>query len=198
MNPITKIFLDGIPEPKRNMFPMERVNNRWRDGARLLSGFINMGNTCFLNSSLQCLLHTPALYNILITLNNNNRQDQHKFDSLTALAKILRQSQNQGPKHPMRPAEVVYNIKKIGSHFMHGRQECAHEFTRLFMDSLLRSSVNGKGKLDKYEEATTLPHRIFGGWTRSRVTCMNCRHNSDTYESFLDMPLEIKVGSTTT
>ena len=121
--------------------------------------------------------------------------DQHKFDCLTALAKILRQSQNQGPKHPMRPAEVVYNIKKIGSHFMHGRQECAHEFTRLFMDSLLRSSVNGKGKLDKYEEATTLPHRIFGGWTRSRVTCMNCRHNSDTYESFLDMPLEIKVCS---
>ena len=104
--------------------------------------------------------------------------DQHKFDCLTALAKILRQSQNQGPKHPMRPAEVVYNIKKIGSHFMHGRQECAHEFTRLFMDSLLRSSVNGKGKLDKYEEATTLPHRIFGGWTRSRVTCMNCRHTN--------------------
>lgn len=183
---------DGIPEPKRTMFQMERVNNRWRDGARLLSGLINMGNTCFLNSSLQCLLHTPALYNFLITLNNNNRQDQHKFDSLTALAKILRQSQNQGPKHPIRPSDVVYNIKKIGSHFMHGRQECAHEFTRLFMDSLLRSSVNGKGKLDKYEEATTLPHRIFGGWTRSRVTCMNCRHNSDTYESFLDMPLEIK------
>ena len=50
-----------------------------------------------------------------------------------------------------------------------------------------------QGKLDKYEETTTIPHRIFGGWFRSRVTCMACRHNSDTYESFLDMPLEIKV-----
>ena len=28
-------------------------------------------------------------------------------------------------------------------------KECAHEFTRLFMESLLRSSSHGKGKLDK-------------------------------------------------
>ena len=102
-------------------------------------------------------------------------------------------SLSRGSKEAVRPQEIVFNIKKIGGHFTHGHQECAHEFTRLFMDSLLRSSVHGKQKLDKYEEATTLPHRIFGGWFRSRVTCMNCKNNSDTYESFLDMPLEIKV-----
>ena len=168
-----------------------------------------MGNTCFLNASIQCLLHTPALYNVLINLNNNNHQrmthimthhydslynsDQHKFDSLTSLARLVRTSLHQGPKGAVRPREIVENIRKIGNHFTHGHQECAHEFTRLFMDSLLRSSIQGKGKLDKYEEATTLPHRIFGGWFRSRVTCMNCKSHSDTYESFLDMPLEIKV-----
>lgn len=182
---------DGIPDPKRNIYPLEKISNRFRDGARLLSGLMNMGNTCFLNASLQCLLHTPALYNVLVTMGKSHRQDG-KFDAMSALQSILRQSQNHGPSHAIRPNEVVFNMRKIGGHFCHGRQECAHEFTRLFMDAMLRSSSQGHGKLDKYEETTTIPHRIFGGWFRSRVTCMACRHNSDTYESFLDMPLEIK------
>lgn len=182
---------DGIPDPKRNFYPLEKISNRFRDGSRLLSGLVNMGNTCFLNASIQCLLHTPALYNVLITMGKHHRQEG-KFDAMSALQSILRQSQSAGSSHAIRPNEIVFNMRKIGGHFCHGRQECAHEFTRLFMDAMLRSVSAGHGKLDKYEETTTIPHRIFGGWFRSRVTCMACRHNSDTYESFLDMPLEIK------
>ena len=145
----------------------------------------------------------------MIYLNINLKfKIEGKFDAMSALQSILRQSQSAGSSHAIRPNEIVFNMRKIGGHFCHGRQECAHEFTRLFMDAMLRSVSAGhvssyhfvlllyyyqKGKLDKYEETTTIPHRIFGGWFRSRVTCMACRHNSDTYESFLDMPLEIKV-----
>ena len=32
--------------------------------------------------------------------------EQHKFDALTALAKILRSSLSAGPKHPIRPTEA--------------------------------------------------------------------------------------------
>ena len=34
-------------------------------------------------------------------------------------------------------------------------------------------------------------HKIFGGRLRSRVTCSVCGHNSDTYDSILDLSLDI-------
>ena len=34
-------------------------------------------------------------------------------------------------------------------------------------------------------------HKIFGGKLRSRVTCDECHHNSDTFDSILDLSVDI-------
>lgn len=34
-------------------------------------------------------------------------------------------------------------------------------------------------------------HKVFGGRLRSRVTCRDCGHNSDTFDSILDLSLDI-------
>lgn len=34
-------------------------------------------------------------------------------------------------------------------------------------------------------------HRIFGGKLRSRVACDECHHNSDTFDSILDLSVDI-------
>lgn len=38
---------------------------------------------------------------------------------------------------------------------------------------------------------TTWVHKIFGGQLRSRVTCRDCGHNSDTFDRILDLSLDI-------
>ena len=38
---------------------------------------------------------------------------------------------------------------------------------------------------------TTWVHKLFGGRLRSRVTCHNCGHNSDTFDRILDLSLDI-------
>ena len=46
-------------------------------------------------------------------------------------------------------------------------------------------------KLDPKIAETSWVHRIFGGRLRSRVTCHVCGNHSDTYDSILDLSLDI-------
>lgn len=46
-------------------------------------------------------------------------------------------------------------------------------------------------KLDPKIAETTWVHRIFGGKLRSQVRCRDCGHKSDTFDSILDLSIDI-------
>ena len=46
-------------------------------------------------------------------------------------------------------------------------------------------------KLDHKLAETTWVDKIFGGRLRSRVTCLSCHYNSDTFDSMLDLSVDI-------
>jgi len=92
----------------------------------------------------------------------------------------------------LTPYLITSNLTAIAKHLRRGRQEDSHEFLRYAIDALQKSCLAGHPpKLDPKIAETTWVHKIFGGKLRSRVTCMTCGYNSDTFDSILDLSVDI-------
>ncbi|XP_018091928.1 ubiquitin carboxyl-terminal hydrolase 42 isoform X2 [Xenopus laevis] len=94
----------------------------------------------------------------------------------------------------IKPSAVVNDLRRISKNFRYGSQEDAHEFLRYTVDEMQKSCLRGSCRLNRHTQATTLIHQVFGGYLRSRVTCLNCKAVSDTYDQYLDLTLEIKTA----
>ncbi len=103
---------------------------------------------------------------------------------------------------------IVY-ASDIAKNMRRGRQEDSHEFLRYAIDAFQKSCLAGhppyvlsvschncntdssNRKLDHKLAETTWVHKIFGGQLRSRVKCLSCGYNSDTFDSILDLSIDI-------
>ncbi|NXN97374.1 UBP36 hydrolase, partial [Rhinopomastus cyanomelas] len=181
---------DGVPAPQKVLFPVERLSLRWERLYRVGAGLHNLGNTCFLNSTVQCLTYTPPLANYLLSKEHGRSCGQGGFCMLCVMQNHTIQAfANSG--NAIKPLSFIRDLKKIARNIHFGRQEDAHEFLRYTIDAMQKACLNGCTKLDRQTQATTLVHQIFGGYLRSRVKCSVCKNVSDTYDPYLDLSLEI-------
>ncbi|KAI0677336.1 hypothetical protein C8Q78DRAFT_1065906 [Trametes maxima] len=183
--------------PATRMLPDIPIEMSWPSGAIVGAGLNNTGNTCFLNSALQCLLHTPPLLHILLkhTKSEPCRSPKNSYCMACALRQVMAEVFSKS--RPVTPYPVITKLQAIAKHMRRGRQEDSHEFLRYFVDALQRSSLAGlPGKVDPKVAEKTWVYKIFGGLLRSRVKCLSCGHNSDTFDRMLDLSVDI-AGMTT-
>ncbi|KAK7939793.1 hypothetical protein WMY93_003119 [Mugilogobius chulae] len=182
---------DGIPAPQKFLFSGNKLTLKWERVYRVGAGLHNLGNTCFLNSTVQCLTYTPPLANYLLSKEHSRACHQSGFCMICVMQNhIIQAFANTG--NAIKPVSFIRDLKKIARHFRFGSQEDAHEFLRYTIDAMQKACLNGYPKLDRQTQATTLVHQIFGGYLRSRVKCSICKSVSDTYDPYLDIAVEIR------
>ncbi|XP_067859608.1 ubiquitin carboxyl-terminal hydrolase 42 [Heptranchias perlo] len=184
---------DGIAPPQKVLFPAEKISLKWQQMHKIGAGLQNLGNTCFLNSALQCLTYTPPLANYMLSREHSRTCNEQGFCMMCMMQNHITQVFSSSG-NVIKPMSVINDLRRIAKHFRFGNQEDAHEFLRYTVDALQKACLNGSNKLDRQTQATTMIYQIFGGYLRSRVKCLNCKGVSDTYDPCLDIALEIKTA----
>ncbi|GMP35805.1 hypothetical protein CsSME_00008123 [Camellia sinensis var. sinensis] len=158
---------------------------------RIGAGLENLGNTCFLNSVIQCLTYTEPLAAYLQSGKHQNSCRTAGFCALCAIQKhVSRALQLTG--RSLAPKDLVSNLRCISRNFRNARQEDAHEYMVNLLESMhkccLPAGIPSESP-SAYEKS--LVHKIFGGRLRSQVKCMQCSFCSNKFDPFLDLSLEI-------
>ncbi|KAJ0965900.1 hypothetical protein J5N97_027038 [Dioscorea zingiberensis] len=158
---------------------------------RIGAGLQNLGNTCYLNSVLQCLTYTEPFAAYLQSGKHKSLCHTAGFCAMCALQNHVMDALRSSGKI-LSPSHLVKNLRCISRNFRNSRQEDAHEYMVNLLESMhkccLPSGVSSESP-GAYEKS--LVHKIFGGRLRSQVKCTQCSYCSNKFDPFLDLSLEI-------
>ncbi|XP_003425328.1 ubiquitin carboxyl-terminal hydrolase 36 isoform X1 [Nasonia vitripennis] len=199
-----------LPEPAVTLYAPDKVNLGWDKTHNMPvgAGMYNVGNTCYLNSTLQALFHVPALVNWLLSdAHHESKCEQnvrhHYFsdgagECLTCAVSKTLQFSHQKSGEAIKPFYVYNKLKLICRTMVPGQQEDAHEFLRYLLEGMEKAYLarHKALKLDSYSKETTPINQIFGGYIRTEVKCLQCKHVSTTFQHFQDLLLDIRKAGT--
>ncbi|XP_064931103.1 ubiquitin carboxyl-terminal hydrolase 4 isoform X1 [Columba livia] len=194
-----------------------------RDGASLsqpgLCGLSNLGNTCFMNSALQCLSNTPPLTEYFLEdkyeaeINQNNPLGM-RGEIAEAYAELIKQIWSGRHSH-VAPRMFKTQVGRFAPQFSGYQQQDSQELLAFLLDGLHEDlnrvkkkpylelkDANGRPDSEVAKEAWE-NHRlrndsiivdIFHGLFKSTLVCPKCSKVSVTFDPFcyLTLPLPLR------
>ncbi|XP_047247526.1 ubiquitin carboxyl-terminal hydrolase 2a isoform X2 [Girardinichthys multiradiatus] len=215
----SRAFSSSVWEPSSNGLSDSLSRNSTNSkSAQGLVGLKNLGNTCFMNSILQCLSNTQSLRDYCLhnshrrDLNNNSRTNTALMEEF---AKLIQTMWTSTSSEAVSPSEFKTQIQRYAPRFVGYNQQDAQEFLRFLLDGLhnevnrvtvrprgtvedfdhLPDEEKGKKMWSKYlEREDSKIVDLFVGQLKSSLTCSHCGFCSTVFDPFWDLSLPIAKG----
>nr|XP_027190650.1 ubiquitin carboxyl-terminal hydrolase 25 isoform X2 [Cicer arietinum] len=135
-------------------------------------GLRNLGNSCYLNSVLQCLTFTPPLANFCLRSQHSSLCDSSGSSCPFCILEKQIARLHRLDLTSDAPSKIQSCIRIFAEHFRCGRQEDAHEFLRYVIDACHNSCLRLKKLRRKGggggDGGASVVKEIFGGALQSQ------------------------------